>query len=430
VATSTTRARAAIERLLAYGTARVVVNRLTPLSPEEKPLPAEVPEMRNWTPEATAIRRSFIESSASRTFPHLFGERNLDDHSALRGNIENFVGMTQIPTGVIGPLRINGVDAHGDYYVPLATTEGALVASYHRGARLASRSGGVSSICLTELVQRSPCFQFRNFGECGLFLMWVLEHVQAFHEIVAAHSSHARLEEIRPNVDGNQVALVFEYTTGDAAGQNMVTLCTDAVCRHIIEHTPISPQIWYVEGNLSGDKKATSMSFTSVRGKKVTAEAFIPREHIRTILKTTPEEMMGYWRTSVMNGIQSGSIGVNGHFANGLAALFLACGQDVACVSEASVGTTRFDIIDDGNLYVCVTLPNLIVGSVGGGTSLPTQRECLELLDCHGTGGARRFAEICAATVLCGELSIVGAIAAGDFAKAHALFGRRKDGNR
>jgi hydroxymethylglutaryl-CoA reductase (NADPH) len=290
-------------------------------------------------------------------------------------------------------------------------------------------AGGVSSICMTEMVQRSPGFTFRTFGECGTFLIWVMEQRQHFQAIVETCSSHATLEELRPNIDGNHLTIVFEYTTGDAAGQNMVTLCTDAICRYIIQHSPIQPQTWYVEGNLSGDKKATAMSFASVRGKKVTAEAIIPRALVSESLHATPEQMLDYWKTSVLNGVQSGSIGVNGHFANGLAALFLACGQDVACVSEASVGTTRFDIIDDGDLYLCVTLPNMIVGTVGGGTGLPTQRECLALLGCTGDGTARKFAEICAATILCGELSIVGAIAAGDFARAHALYGRRRGGH-
>jgi hydroxymethylglutaryl-CoA reductase (NADPH) len=426
MATSIKGAQRAIERLLERGSAEAIVAQLGPVSPDLIPLPAPTPEPRNWSVEATGQRRSFIRDELDLSMPHLYGEESLEDHSILKGNIESFIGMTQIPTGIIGPLRVNGVDAKGDFYVPMATTEGALIASYHRGATLASRSGGVTSICLTELVQRSPGFKFASFGECGIFLIWVIQNSAAFHPIVASCSSHAKLEEIKPNMDGNQITLVFEYSTGDAAGQNMVTLCTDAICRYIVENSPVKPHSWYVEGNLSGDKKATSMSFTSVRGKKVTAEATIPRELIRTILHTTPEAMMEYWKTSIINGVQSGSIGVNGHFANGLAALFLACGQDVACVAEASVGTTRFDIDGREDLYVCVTLPNLIVGTVGGGTGLPTQRECLTLLGCYGTGGARKFAEICAATILCGEISIVGAIAAGDFAKAHALFGRRK----
>jgi hydroxymethylglutaryl-CoA reductase (NADPH) len=426
MAISSKGAQSAIERLLERGSAEEIVARMGPVSVDDVPLAPEVPELRNWSVEGVAHRREHIARTVRCEIPHLAGELRLDDPTALRGNIEGFIGMTQVPTGLIGPLRVNGVDAKGDFYVPLATTEGALVASYHRGAQVASRSGGVTSICLTERVQRSPSFKFRSFGECGIFLIWVLDHRDELQRIVTDMSAHARLEEIRPNMDGNQIALVFEYTTGDAAGQNMVTICTDAICRHIVEHNPTKPIVWYVEGNLSGDKKATALSFTSVRGKKVTAECRVPRELVRTLLHTTPESIMDYWKTSVLNGVQSGSIGVNGHFANGLAALFLACGQDVACVSEASVGTTRFDLLDEGDLYICVTLPNLIVGTVGGGTWLPTQRECLGILGCVGDGTARKFAEICAATILCGELSIVASLAAGDFAKAHALFGRRR----
>lgn len=427
---SSNSARKTIERLLTGGPAETIVSRIGPVRPDVRPLPPDIPEIRNWNAEATAARQAFLTERTGTPLPYLSGREALTEHAALKGNVENFIGMTQVPTGIIGPLRVNGPEAKGDFYVPLATTEGALVASYNRGAALVSRAGGVTSICLTEGVQRSPCFRFATFGEAGTFLIWVMQNTESFHEVVSGVSAHARLEDIRPSVDGNQITLLFEYTTGDAAGQNMVTLCTDAVCRHIVEHAPVKPELWFVEGNLSGDKKATALSFVSVRGKKVTAETHIPRRLVEEMLHTTPERMMEYWKTSIANGVQSGSIGVNGHFANGLAAIFLACGQDVACVAEAAVGITRFDLVSDDELYVCVSLPNLIVGTVGGGTGLPTQRECLELLGCAGTGYARKFAEICAATVLCGEISIVGAIAAGDFAKAHAIYGRRKGGPR
>lgn len=426
MATSSERAKRTIGRLLEGGPLEQLVDRITPVSPEERPLPSPPPDPRSWSRESWIKRGEFLRAVTGETLPYLSGGESLDDPSDLKGNIEQYIGMTQIPTGLIGPLRINGTMAHGDFYIPLATTEGALVASYHRGASIISRSGGATSVCLTEGVQRSPCFRFESFAQAGSFLIWVMSRSEELAAIVPQHSRHAKLEEIKPNVDGNQITLLLEYTTGDAAGQNMVTICTDAICRWILEHCPVQPAFWFVEGNLSGDKKATSLSFTSVRGKKVTAEATISRAMVERVLNTTPESIMNYWKTSILNGVQSGSIGVNGHFANGLAALFLACGQDVACVSEASVGTTRFDILGSGDLYACVTLPNLIVGTVGGGTRLPTQRECLRIVGCEGNGTARKFAEICAATILCGEISIVGAIAAGDFAKAHALFGRRR----
>ena len=207
----------------------------------------------------------------------------------------------------------------------------------------------------------------------------------------------------------------------------MVTLATEAICRELLEKTPVKPRCFFLEANLSGDKKASMLAFTFVRGRKVVAEAAIPREIVRKYISAEPEDLVRYWQVAVMGGIQSGSIGVNGHYANGLAAIFIACGQDVACVSEAATGLTRLDVTPAGDLYISVSLPNLIVGTVGGGTALPTARECLEMMDCYGAGKARKFAEICAATVLAGELSLAGAVTAGQYGRAHAIHGRKTD---
>jgi hydroxymethylglutaryl-CoA reductase (NADPH) len=426
MSTSSKTASRTIENMLRKAPMADLVRLISPTPVSSVPLRPEIPEIRNWTHEAQRRRADLMQIECGLRLPALTTIADQVHTEELRGNIENFIGMTQIPTGLIGPLRVNGTAAKGDFYVPLATSEGALVASYHRGALAASKCGGVTSVCLTEMVQRTPSFKFRTFAEGGPFLIWCMQNVDKFREVAAQHTSHGVLEEVRPNVDGNQITLILEYSTGDASGQNMSTICTEAVCKYIIEHTPFKPLHWYVEGNLSGDKKATALSFTSVRGKKVTSEIILSREIIEHDLHSSAEQMMEYWKTSVLNGIQSGSIGVNGHYANGLAALFVACGQDIACVSEASVGTTRFDVTEDGGLYVSVTLPNLIVGTVGGGTGLPTQKECLQIMDCYGDGKARKLAEICAATVLCGEISIVASIASGTFSKAHALFGRKR----
>jgi hydroxymethylglutaryl-CoA reductase (NADPH) len=205
----------------------------------------------------------------------------------------------------------------------------------------------------------------------------------------------------------------------------LVTLATDAVVSAILAETPQKPRHWFLDGNLSGDKKATAASFVYARGKKVVGDAVIDRKLVRRFLHTEPEQMVRYWQISVLGGVQSGSIGVQGHYANAVAALFIACGQDAACVSEASVGITRMDVTAEGNLYVSVSMPNVIVGTVGGGTRLPTARECLAMLDCVGDGKSAKFAEIVCATVLAGEISIIGAMSAGDFGQAHAKYGRR-----
>lgn len=206
----------------------------------------------------------------------------------------------------------------------------------------------------------------------------------------------------------------------------MVTLATEAVCNAIVATARIQPCHWFVEGNLSGDKKATMLAFTTARGKKTVAECILDGKLVNRYLHPTPADIARYWQISVLGGIQSGSIGVHGHYANALTAMSIACGQDLACVSEASVGVTRMELTERGELYASVSLPNLIVGTVGGGTHLPTARECLAMLGYIGEGTAPKFAELCAAVVLAGELSIIGAMAAGDFARAHANYGRKK----
>lgn len=369
-------------------------------------------------------RIKFLESEGKK-IEFLNGIKSVFEKEDFNGNIENYIGQTSIPTGVIGPLHVIGSEARGDFYVPLATSEGALVASYHRGAKATRVAGGISSICYLEAIQRCPLFKFNDMVELGKFLTWAIPQMDKFQKIVSQKSDHAQLVDLGANIEGNHLILTFEYHTGDASGQNMVTICTDAICQYLIEHAPVKPVVWYIEANYSGDKKATSRSFTQVRGKKVSAEVELPKEIVENYLRTSPEAMASYWQSSTVGVIQSGAFGAQGHVANGLCALFLATGQDVACIAEAAVGITRMEVTKSGSLYASLTLPNLIVGTIGGGTGLPSQRECLELMDCYGTGNSRKFAEIACALALSGELSIAAALSAGHFSSAHAKFGRR-----
>lgn len=344
-------------------------------------------------------------------------------------NIENCIGTVKVPVGLIGPLRVNGLHARGDYPVPLATTEAALVASYHRGACLLGAAGGCSALLVHESVTRAPAFVFTGLAEAARFLCWVLEDGAAITEIAESTSSHARLVDLVPTVEGNHVYLTLEFSTGDASGQNMVTMAAEAVCEHIRECSPVTPLRIYTEGNFSGDKKASARAFTSTRGKKVTAEAVIPAELVQKFLHVTPGEMVDYWRVSAIGGVLSGTMGVQGHFANGLAALYLATGQDVACVAESAVGITRFEETGDHALRAAVTLPGIMVGTIGGGTGLPSQHACLALMGLAGEGKARALAEVCAGLLLAGELSIIGALAAGQFARAHKKLARQRPSN-
>jgi len=387
--------------------------RLAARLPAAVPLPDRLPLCNDHTAAGLEKRQRFLKQLGIST-GCLAGEAGRPTPGSLVNNIENLVGFAQVPVGVIGPLRINGIEAHGDFFVPMATSEGALVASYHRGAYVISHAGGAAAMCLTETISRAPCFVFKSTFEACSFLEFAMEESPGFQERIARTSGHCRFMELRSALAGRNLFLAFDYQTGDAAGQNMVTMATEVLCRHLVEKAPIKPAEWYIEGNMSGDKKATMLSFLSARGKKVIAEVVIPAALLKKTIHVTPLQMVRYGHAAMLGGTQSGSIGVQGHYANALAAMFIACGQDAACVAEP------------GDLYASVTLPNVIVGTVGGGTHLPTARECLAMLGCVGDGTARKFAEICAATVLAGEISIMGALASGEFARAHAKYARQR----
>jgi len=369
-------------------------------------------------------RLKFLET-LNIHFTAVTGTAPNPDPKTLGGNIENHIGYVSIPLGVAGPLRINGFYASGDFYIPLATHEGALVASVNRGCNLISQSGGASAICISESVSRVPCFEYETVGDAIRFVTHVLDKTASLQQSVSKTSEHCQLINIRPSLIGKEVYIGFEYETGDAAGQNMVTFATAEICRHLLDCAPVPPVNWYLEGNLSGDKKATMQSFMTARGKKVLAEVTIPAGILERITRVTPAQLKKYWEVSFMGGTLSGSIGVQGHYANVLTAIFIACGQDAACISEAAIGLTRLDVTARGDLYAAVTLPGIIVGTVGGGTWLPSQRECLKMIGCHGTGTASKLAEICAVAVLAGEISLISAIAGHEFSAAHARLGRK-----
>jgi hydroxymethylglutaryl-CoA reductase (NADPH) len=373
-----------LERLLGCGTPEDVADRLTP---RREDLPPSIPGGSRLS-EAAIERRWQLLSSVAENRAILLDPQTDQHKDCYRHNIENFIGTVKVPVGLAGPLRVNGLFARGDYYVPLATTEAALVASYSRGAQLLSEAGGCTSVLLNEGVSRAPGFAFHDIQECGRFILWATAQVEEFRRQAESTTRHGRLHDLRITVEGNHVYLVFEYSTGDACGQNMVTLATQAICDYILRHSPVKPRYHFVESNLSGDKKACAQSFLLVRGKKVCAETVLPAELVEKRLHATPRMMQDYWCMSAMGGVLSGTLGVQGHFANGLSSLYLACGQDVACVSESAVGVTRFEITDAGDLYASVTLPNIMVGTVGGGTALPSQKACLDILGLAGPGHA------------------------------------------
>jgi hydroxymethylglutaryl-CoA reductase (NADPH) len=407
-----------LRRLLQRRSALEIVQTL---ARDDKPAPARVPGGSSVSPASLEQRWKLLNVAESARSALYNPSVSLD---VYKKNIVNCIGTVQIPVGLAGPLRVRGMFAMGDFYVPLATTEAALVASYSRGAQTITEAGGCMSLLLHEGMRRTPGFAFKSLTDAGLFAIWCMYNRDALHAAAGATTNHGELTDVGIAIEGNHVYLILEFVTGDASGQNMVTIATQAICEHIVAHSRIKPKYHFVEANLSGDKKATAHSFVTVRGKKVSAEVTLPAALVQSRLHTTPQQLERYWKMSAIGAIQSGSIGIQAHYANALAAFYIACGQDPACVAESAVGVTRFEVTEESDLYAAVTLPSIVVGTVGGGAALPGQHACLEILGLAGEGKAQALAEVCGALALAGELSIAGAICAGEFTRAHQKLAR------
>jgi len=374
--------------------------------------------------EAALERRRRL-SAAGYEIEQISGGGVEIDPEKLAGSVEGFIGFSRVPLGVAGPVRIVGSAANGEFFVPFATSEGTLVASFQHAFNAMNRAGGAIALCSDQRVGRAPCFEFTSLPQAAEFARWLPSRLASLQEATAGTSRFCRLVSLNAAIVGNTVYTLFEFSTGDAAGQNMVTLATQAICAALLESMPTAPRSWLVESMMSGDKRATPMAFRSARGWNVSAEIVLPQKQVERYWRTEPVKMQRAWRQAVNGAAQTGAVGLQGNVANALAAIFIACGQDVACVAEATTALTRVECTPDNGVYASVTLPNLIVGTVGGGTYLPTAHECLQMLGCAGSGHARKFAEICAAVALAGELAIVGAMASGQFAAAHASGGRK-----
>jgi hydroxymethylglutaryl-CoA reductase (NADPH) len=395
-----------------------------PLQPERVAGARRLPATTDCSRDAMLIRHQRLRD-AGFSVEQIAGEGEEIAPARLAGSIEGFVGFARVPLGIAGPVRIEGVAAKGEFYIPLATSEGTLVASFQHAFNAINRSGGARALCSCEHVGRAPCFEFANLYDAAHFVQWLPSVLPALRATVMTTSRYCRLLRLQASIVGNTVYTVFDFSTGDAAGQNMVTLAMQAICRELLAQTPVAPRSWLLESMLSGDKRATALPFRAARGRNASAEVVIPAKQIERYWRTDGPSMARAWQQAVNGSAQCGTIGLQGNVANAIAALFIACGQDAACVIEASTALTRIESTAGGEVYASITLPNLIVGTVGGGTYLPTAMECLALLGCAGTGKASKLAEICAVVALAGELAIVGAMAGGTFAQAHAAGGRK-----
>ncbi len=380
----------------------------------------------NYSDEIIKSRQKFVEDYTESKIEHLW-QYSFDAHETA-GNVENFTGVAQIPLGFAGPFTIKGEHAQGDFIIPLATTEGTLVASYNRGMKLLNLSGGATCTIIGDAMQRAPVFVFNNAREAREFVKWCEENTDKIREHAEATSSVAKLQYIDYYLANKFAYMRFNYSTGDAAGQNMVGRATFAACSWILDHydSQRTIQHFFLESNLATDKKASQVNVMHTRGKRVVAEATVPRDVLIQNMRVEPESLAFHAGVANVGAILSGANNNGLHSANGITAMFIATGQDVANVSESSAGIIYTELTPEHDLYISITIPSLIVATFGGGTGLPTQRECLELLGCVGRGKVNKFAEIVAATVLAGELSLAAAISSSDWVSSHEAYGRNR----
>jgi hydroxymethylglutaryl-CoA reductase (NADPH) len=396
---------------------------IAPAAPAATPR-REVPRLpRDYTTAAAEQRMAFLREVTGASPEHL--GRYSFDPAVLAGNIENFIGVAQVPIGIAGPLLVDGEHARGTFYVPLATTEGSLVASYNRGMKLLHAAGGVRTTVVADLMQRAPVFGFDSAREARAFGDWVTANFAVIKSEAETTTQAGRLHDIEQYHASRFLFLRFNFTTGDAAGQNLTGKATRRACNWIQANYAGIRQ-YYLEGNLATDKKSSHLNILRTRGKRVTAEARIPADLARRVMHTTPGEMFRARQVSNLGALMAGVNNNGNHSANGIAALFAATGQDIANVAESSAALVHAELLADGSYYYSITIPALIVATYGGGTGLPTQRECLELLGCYGPGKVCKLAEIVAATALCGEVSLGAAVVTDEWVTAHERLGRNR----
>jgi hydroxymethylglutaryl-CoA reductase (NADPH) len=376
----------------------------------------------DFTPEAVNARRDWLERKIGVSLEHIAVLSEAPEH--FQGNIENLIGVAHVPLGIAGPLKVNGQEAQGIFYVPMATTEGAIVYTYMRGMHLVSLAGGVNVWTVRDEIHISPIFVFENLEKTKKFTAWLDTNFERVKEEAEKTTRHGKLLRLESHIFDRNVVVKFCYSTGDAMGLNMINIATEEACKWIVPI--VRPEEFYLRSNFSSVKKVSAHNYAVAGlGKMVIADVTIPRSLLRRLFKVSPETLARYCHLCFLSSVHAGMVGMNGHIANGLAAIFIACGQDVANIVDSQVSVSSCEVTKNGDLYVSMKIPNLVVGTVGGGVSLEPQRECLQILGCYGSGKARKFAEIVAASVLAGEIGVAAAIVTGTFVSAHKKYGRK-----
>ncbi len=374
---------------------------------------------------AAEARRLFVASETGTDLDTI-GDYAFEAADA-EPNIENMIGGAQLPMGIVGPIPVDGTADAETTYLPLATTEGALLASINRGCATMRAAGGASARVLKNAMTRAPVFRTGDVVGASETVSWIRANESRLAEVAESTTSHGELRGVTPYVVGDNVFARFAYDTKDAMGMNMATIATEAACELIVEETPA--ELIALSGNLCSDKKPAAINSVEGRGRTVAADVEIPRDVVESYLKTTPEAIAeANTRKNHVGSAKAGALGFNAHAANTIAAAFLATGQDPAQVVEGSNAITTADV-RDGDLYASLTCASLEVGTVGGGTKLPTQSEALDVVGVRGGGdppgaNADALAETIATAALAGELSLLGALASNHLASAHEQLGR------
>jgi hydroxymethylglutaryl-CoA reductase (NADPH) len=388
--------------------------------------------------DAAVLRAEAIEEVTGSSL-ELVKSSRIDNsaygHGAVLPGIEMKVGAALVPLGIAGPIKVNGEYASGEFYIPLATNEAALVAGVQRGIKAINLAGGLSTLVTFDGMSRAPLIEAPDIGEAHRLCRRVVED-QALVKELGGHvkDPFVRLEYIEPYQLGTKVFLRFVCKTGDAMGMNGVTKASADMVRALLAKLP-GWRLITISGNMCTDKKAAHINVLKGRGKSVHTEIFVPEEVLKQVFKqgvTARKVQQVVFNKCYLGGAMSGTInGFNVNAANTVAAFFAATGQDLAQITTSSSVFVQADALDDG-LHFMVSLPSLEVATIGGGAMYGTAREVLAMMGCAGGGGSvddnknvLRLAEICAAAVTALDLNTACAQAAGyEMADSHVALAR------
>eukprot|EP00929_Paragymnodinium_shiwhaense_P058763 TRINITY_DN29444_c0_g1_i1.p1 TRINITY_DN29444_c0_g1~~TRINITY_DN29444_c0_g1_i1.p1 ORF type:complete len:436 (+),score=87.31 TRINITY_DN29444_c0_g1_i1:70-1377(+) len=351
-------------------------------------------------------------------------EQSVADAEKYQNNTENYCGTIKYPIGVIGPMQLHGEYATRKYYVPMATHEGALLASYARGAKAIDQAGGCNVRIKSRSMLRAPVYVFHNIAEANDFYRFANENKDRLSEEICKKINHCTVTSLRVIQTDRKVHISIGIDSNEAAGQNKVTYAGAVAMESMKEwYDKEIPEI-YIEGGFNAGKRISVIHSLLGKGHSVVVDCVIPKQVVKDVLHTTPYRLQRFQKLHGRVNEFMGGISCTAHVANGLAAFYIANGQDPACTAESQAAVTHFDLQpahgsmnpDDCDLYASMTLNTIIVATVGGGTNLPSFKAARSIT---GVQCSNELAELCAATCLAGELSFYAAMESGEFVSAH-----------